>query len=70
MTAPSVTPSLTAAELELTYLAAELWNKYLALPGRPSNEAPEMQRDIHAIQQRIMARLARRCHPDVFHQAM
>jgi hypothetical protein len=60
--------ALTEAELKVIELTADLWNAYVALAvsDRLPSEREEMARDIHSIQQRIMARSARRAHPDIF----
>ena len=57
---------LTQAERGIINLTAELWNATSALPDQHPCDLNELQRDIHNIQNRIMARLARRAHPEVF----
>jgi hypothetical protein len=57
---------LTKEELALIEMTADLWNRFLALPNSHPADAEEMALDIHRIQNRIMARSARRDHPDVF----
>lgn len=57
---------LTEAELRVIDMTAELWNAFLDLGDNQFSDREEMARDIHDIQQRIMARLARRLHPEKF----
>jgi len=58
---------VTEAELRILALTAQLWNAFLELPDRHPCDAEELQRDIHNIQHRVMARLAVRMTPGVFH---
>lgn len=58
--------TMSDAEKEIIALTALLWNKFLALPHRHPSDAEEMQRDIHAIQNRVMARVAVRSDPSTF----
>lgn len=60
---------MTDQEKKLIWLTAELWNEFLSLPDRHPSDAQEMERDIHNIQNRIMARVAVRSNPDIFHKA-
>lgn len=57
---------LTLQERQVLDLTAELWNAFAALPDKHPSDAAEMQRDIHDIQNRIMARAARRNEPEFF----
>ncbi len=57
---------LTKEELTLIDMTVDLWNAFLALPDHHPADADEMALDVHRVQNRIMARSARRDHPDVF----
>lgn len=57
---------LTPAERTAINLTAQLWNTASQLPDQHPSDVAELQADIHAIQNRIMARLARRRHPEIF----
>lgn len=57
---------LTKEELAILDMTADLWNAFLALANHHPADAGETALDIHRIQNRIMARGARRDHPDVF----
>lgn len=57
---------LTDDELRIIDMTADLWNAFLDLGDHHPSDRDEMARDIHDIQQRIMARLARRLHPKKF----
>jgi hypothetical protein len=57
---------VTEAERALLDLTVQLWNAFLALPDRHPADAEEMQRDIHNIQHRVMARVAVRENPEYF----
>ena len=59
---------MTEAEKRLLQMTADLWNAFLDLPDRHPSDAEETQRDIHNIQNRIMARCAVRSCPDLFRQ--
>jgi len=47
-------------------MTADLWNAIADLGGLHRCDLEETARDIHNIQNRIMARVAKRAHPDVF----
>ena len=57
---------MTDDEKRVLELTALLWNAFIALPDRHPADAEEMQRDIHNIQHRVMARVAVRAHPEFF----
>lgn len=59
---------LTAQELAVLQMTAELFNALMALPDKHPSDADDFTRDIHAIQNRLMARLAVRAHPEFFRQ--
>lgn len=59
---------LSQAELGVLALTANLWNELHALGEHLPFDLAEHLRDIHDIQQRVMARLARRAHPSFFRQ--
>ena len=65
---PSGASAVTAQEFEVLKMTAELYNALMALPDKHPSDADDSARDIHAIQNRVMARLAVRAHPDFFHQ--
>lgn len=56
---------LTKEELTILEMAADIWNAFLALSDRHPADAEEMALDIHRIQNRVMARSARRDYPNV-----
>lgn len=60
---------MTASEMDLINRTADLYKALEELewktPGHPEDLA-EHARDIHNIQNRIMARVARRLHPETF----
>ena len=57
---------LTDAEMAVLLLTAQLWNALCALGDHHPSDMEEHQRDIHDVQSRVMARLARRRHPEFF----
>lgn len=58
--------SLTEQEKIVLATTASLWNQLNALPPPHRHDREEHMRDIHNIQNRIMARLAVRSHPEIF----
>jgi hypothetical protein len=58
--------ALSPQELAVLTMTAELYNALMALPDRHPSDADDFARDIHSIQNRVMARLAVRAHPDFF----
>lgn len=52
--------SLTEQEKEILDMTAKLWNAMLALPDKHPHESEEHMRDIHNIQNRVLARVAKR----------
>ncbi|MNG19166.1 hypothetical protein D3C84_1032980 [compost metagenome] len=52
--------SLTQQEKRILALTAELWNALIRLPDRGHSDNSEDERDIHDIQNRLLARVARR----------
>lgn len=61
-------PRLTAAELEITALLGDCWNKFAALPDHHLSDSADFVFHIHALQNIVMARLAARVHPDHFYR--
>lgn len=57
---------LTDDELALLGRLADVWNGFLALPSRQSDETGAFWTGIHDLQRIVMARLARRTHPEFF----
>lgn len=51
---------LTEAERKILDMTAELWNELIKLPAPHGFDNAEHMRDIHDIQNRILARSARR----------
>jgi hypothetical protein len=58
--------SLSDEEKHVIALSAELWNAIFALETYHPSDIHEYARDIHDIQSRVMARLARRANPELF----
>lgn len=56
---------LTNAELALCAKLGECWNDFMTL-GPVAGECAEAASAIHAVQRIVMARAARRAHPEVF----
>lgn len=57
---------MTSEELKAIELTAQLWNLLVKLPDPHPCDNQEFMRDIHDIQNRIMARVTRRAYPEVF----
>lgn len=57
---------MTPEEKKIIDLTAELWNLLIDLPDPHQWDNQEHMHDIHSIQNRVMARVARRDHPEVF----
>ena len=60
------TPGLTDQEKDLLKQAADLYNGFYDLPDKHPSDMPEMRYHIHAIQSKIMGRVAVRLHPELF----
>ncbi|MBC7907039.1 MAG: hypothetical protein H7Y60_09880 [Rhodospirillaceae bacterium] len=58
--------ALTTKEQRAIELTAQLWNVLVELGGHHPADMAETARDIHNIQNRVMARVACRAHPDLF----
>lgn len=58
---------VTDEEKRVLELTAQLWNAWIMLPGSHPFDAAETEHDIHNIQNRIMARVAVRTNPLLFH---
>jgi hypothetical protein len=59
---------LTAAEVEVLHLSADLFNAIHALGDHHPSDMEELTRDIHNIQNRVMARVAARSLPGFFNR--
>jgi len=57
---------MSDAEKAVMRMTADLWNACLKLGDHAAHDLRELERDIHDIQHRIMARVARRQNPDLF----
>lgn len=57
---------LTDEELRVLELSAQLYNAIFALGDHHPSDMDELAIDIHRIQNRVMARLAVRAHPNFF----
>jgi hypothetical protein len=57
---------LTIEEIEIISLLANVYNKFNALQNKHPSDSDEFAHHIHILQRHIMARLAKRCHPDIF----
>lgn len=57
---------LTDQEKEVLRLSAELYNAIALLPDKHPEDMKETEIDIHRIQNRVMARVASRAHPEIF----
>lgn len=57
---------ITDKERTALSLAAALWNVLIEMGEHSESDMQEHQRDIHDIQHRVMARVARRLNPDFF----
>jgi len=57
---------LTGQELEILRLTAEIYNLASKLPRQHPSDMEELAREIHSIQNRVMARLSARAHPEIF----
>jgi hypothetical protein len=56
---------LTEQERKVLDMTAELWDELIKLPAPHGHDNPEHMRDIHDIQNRVLARSARRELDDV-----
>lgn len=56
---------MTEEEKRALALTGELWNAMLALPDKHPHESEEHMRDIHNIQNRLLARVAKRTNPEL-----
>jgi len=57
---------MTDEEKRIFALTAELWNALIALPAPHRFDNAEHMRDIHDIQNRLLARVAQRTNPEQF----
>lgn len=57
---------MTDEEKRIFTLSAELWNALIALPKMHPCDNAEHMRDIHNIQNRLLARVAQRANPEEF----
>lgn len=56
---------MTPEEIALLELTAKVWNLFLELPDRHPCDDEETARDLHNIQNRICARVAKRANPEI-----
>lgn len=56
---------MTEEEKRILALTAELWNALISLPAPHGFDGAEHMRDIHDIQNRLLARVARRTNPEL-----
>lgn len=61
--------TLTPEEMEIIDITADLWNKFYYLERRTDQDRADVSNAIHIIQRIVMARLARRVHPNKFRQS-
>jgi hypothetical protein len=64
--APKEAPRLMSAEIALIGKLDDCWSDFVKLPIDKRGEQTVMLAGIHQLQRLIMARLARRIHPEVF----
>ena len=57
---------VTPSEMAVLELTASLWNALCELGDHHPSDMAEHERDVHSIQNRVMARVARRANPDFF----
>ena len=57
---------MTDDEHNALVLLAEAWNMFLRLDNHHPSDIPEFQQSLHRLQEKIMARVARRQHPEFF----
>lgn len=55
---------LTDDEKHVLELLAAAWTAYVALPDHHTDDVTEARRLTHAFQEKVMARVAQRAHPD------
>lgn len=58
-------PKLTDQEIKIVTALGAVWNDYLELNEGPADKE-EFMNNLHALQRQVMARLARRVHPNLF----
>lgn len=58
--------SLTDEEKAVLEKSAELWNAIIALTPMHASDNPEHMRDLHNIQNRLLARATKRDNPELF----
>ena len=63
------TAALTAEEVHVLNLTADLWNAFIRLDNQHPASIQEIAFHLHGIQNAVMARLAVRAHPELFWEA-
>lgn len=58
--------AVTDDEQALLELTAQIWNGFARLGDKHPSDLEELHRDLHNIQNRIMARVASRANPELF----
>jgi hypothetical protein len=56
--------SATAAEARVVGILAEAWDAFTALPIEHGDDVTEFRHGIHRLQEKVLARAARRALPD------
>jgi hypothetical protein len=57
---------MTPDEITVVEKLADAFNAFVALSNSHPNDRDEFAHHIHILQRQVMARLARRAHPDIF----
>jgi len=63
---PEPNDVLSKAELSVLNHLVSAYNEFADLPDHRADDATEFAQHIHVLQRHVMARLARRMHPDLF----
>jgi hypothetical protein len=61
-----VADGLTEHETEIIETLGRAFNTFVVLPDQRPGDAVEFAHHIHILQRHVMARLARRLHPEIF----
>jgi hypothetical protein len=60
------TVNLTTEEKAIIEKLADAFNYFVELENKHPSDVGEFAHHIHILQRHVMARLARRCNPDIF----
>lgn len=60
---------LSKEEQSLIDQLAAVYNEFIKLPGKHPSDDREFEHGVHVLQRHVMARLARRIHPELFRPA-